>query len=314
MPPPAETPALPRIAVLMATYNGRRWLDEQLDSILSQEGVELRVIALDDESTDGTRERLLERAAGDARLVVLDSIGASGSSAANFSRLIVHAPFEPDEFVSFADQDDVWMPGKLARHAAIIAQRAADGVSSNVTAFTPAGKRTLVRKAFPQREFDYLTESPGPGSTFLITPRLAALARETIAAHPELTARVDYHDSLVYAIARARGWGWHIDDVSSVDYRQHDDNVMGANSGAQAARERLALIREHWHRGQAASMAEVGLTVADERLRPGIERMRALFADTGIRSRLALARRASQMRRRPRDRFIIGTLITLGIW
>ena len=47
---------VPRIAVLLATYNGRTWLADQVDSILNQTDVDVHIIALDDGSTDGTVE------------------------------------------------------------------------------------------------------------------------------------------------------------------------------------------------------------------------------------------------------------------
>lgn len=307
------TPAQPRIAVLLATFNGMRWLGEQLDSILDQQGVQVRVIALDDESADGTQEWLLERAATEPRLTVLGRQGASGSAAANFARLLQQAPLQPDELVAFADQDDIWLPGKLARHAGLLASLGADGVSSNVTAFHADGRRQLVRKDYPQREFDYLLESPGPGSTFLMTPRLVGLVREVLATRPE-AAGADYHDWLIYALARAAGMTWHIDSEATVDYRQHDSNVMGANAGAAQARSRLALIRQRWHREQAALLARLGLAVAAPGIKPGLERMLPLLERTGLRSRLALAPRAGTLRRRPRDRWIIGVLVAIGIW
>jgi rhamnosyltransferase len=124
----------------------------------------------------------------------------------------------------------------------------------------------------------------------------------------------DYHDSLVYAIARAAGLPWFIDPVPTVDYRQHENNVMGANIGGASALSRLELIRAKWHRGQAVLHAEVGLRIAAPEVRPGLTRMLELMTSTGLRARLALARRAWWMRRRPRDRLIIGALITLGIW
>ena len=301
----------PKIAVLLATHNGRRWLPEQLESILGQSDVDVRVIAMDDGSTDGTPAWLAEQAAAEPRVTVLADDGTGGSAAANFYRLIATATFAPDELVAFADQDDLWMPGKLARHASLI-EAGNDGVSSNVTAFSADGRRSLIRKSFPQREFDYLLESPGPGSTFLVTQRLITLTRSVLANGP--AASVDYHDWLIYALARAHGWSWHIDEESTVDYRQHDENAMGANVGTRSAFSRLSLIRERWHRGQATLLARIGLAVAADSVRPGLESMLALFEAHGLRARLALASRSGQLRRRPRDRRIIGALISTGIW
>lgn len=303
-----------RVAVLLATYNGARWLDEQLDSILSQEGVDVRVIALDDESTDGTFERLTERAETDARLTVLPRRGSSGSAAANFYRLLLAADIDPGELVAFADQDDVWRRGKLVRHATLLREGGFDGVSSNVSSFTSDGKHTLVRKDYPQRAFDFLLESAGPGSTFLMTSRLITLVRSTLDSANSLAADAQRHDWLVYAIARSHGLSWHIDPAPSVDYRQHENNVVGANLGTRPALHRLSLIRRQWHREQAATIARVSLSVASPQLRPDLERIVTLMGDRGIRSRFALARRAGALRRRPRDQWVIRVLVALGVW
>jgi rhamnosyltransferase len=303
----------PHITVLLATYNGRRWLPEQLDSILGQENVFVRVVALDDGSTDGTVEWLAERSADDPRVLVLPSGVPSGSAAANFYRLLSQAPVDDADYISFADQDDIWVADKLARHAAIARDGGFDGVSSNITSFDARGRQTLIRKNYPQREFDYLTESPGPGSTFLMTPRMVTLVKDVL-QQDEIASTADYHDSLVYAIARARNWSWHIDSISTVYYRQHDHNVMGSNIGGSSALARLGLIRSRWHRRQAMVHAQVGIRVAPPETRDGLERMLALMTTPGIRARLRLARMSAQMRRRPRDRRIIGILIWLGVW
>lgn len=309
-----STPAQPRVAVLLATWNGLRFLPEQVDSILAQRDVDVRIIALDDESTDGTAGWLAERADQEPRLTVLAPMGRSGSSAANFYRLLRAAPLEPGELVAFADQDDIWAPDKLARHAAIIASTGVDGVSSSITSFDDQGHRALIRKDYPQRDFDYLLESPGPGCTFLMTPRLVELVREVLSADDGTATAVDFHDSLVYAIARSKGWGWHIDGEPTVDYRQHGANVLGSNSGGRAAMTRLALIRSHWHRRHATSLTTVSSRVAPPAAQPALERILGLLTTKGPRARFALARLSPQLRRRPRDRRIIGLLIATGIW
>ncbi len=310
--PPA--PELPEVVVLLATYNGRRWLPEQLASILDQEGVRVRVVALDDESTDGTREWLVEQSAADPRVTVLPPMGSSGGSAPNFYRLIGLVPAPADGYLAFSDQDDIWLQGKLARHVRLLREGSHDGVSGSITSFSPTGERTLIRKDFPQRRYDYLTESPGPGSTFVLTPRLAALVAAQLADDSSPARTADFHDSLIYALARGAGYSWHIDGQPTLDYRQHDDNVMGSNTGIGSALSRFRLIREHWHRQQAIVHARAALKVAPPPEAAGLEGMLALLEGTGIRARFALARRCGQMRRRPRDARIIGLLIAIGVW
>ena len=302
----------PAIVVLLATHNGVRYLPEQLDSILGQEGGAVRVVALDDGSTDGTPQVLAERAAADDRLTVLSDDGTGGSSARNFYRLIERVEPLEGELVAFADQDDVWHLDKLARHAALLA-RGHEGVSSSVTAFWEDGRRHLIRKDYPQRELDYVLESPGPGCTFLITPRLLDLTRQTLSNSADARA-VEFHDSLIYALARGRGWSWHIDGYPSVDYRQHAGNVMGSNSGLAGARARLRLIREHWLRTHATHLTAAARHVATGATADALDRVHALLTTRGLRARLALARMTPLLRRRPRDQRIIGLLITIGIW
>ena len=303
----------PRITVLLATFNGRRWLPDQVTSILDQHGVAVQLVILDDGSTDGTVDWLGVLASTDPRVTILPADKPSGSAARNFYRLIERADTSDADLIALADQDDVWVVDKLQRHAALIAAGGFAAVSSSITSFDANGRRTLVQKGYPQRRFDYLTESPGPGSTFLMTPRVIALVREVLQQDP-LARTAEYHDSLIYAIVRARGWAWHTDRASTVDYRQHGENVMGSNVGGAPALARLRLIQSKWHRKQALIHAEVGLKIAQDATRPGLARMNSLMASTGLRSRLGLAMAAGSLRRRPRDRVVIAVLIALGIW
>lgn len=310
--PPASERALPRVAVLLATRNGVRWLDEQLRSVLDQADVDVRVIASDDASTDGTREALELIASADSRVTVLPAIEASGSSAANFYRLIRDANIADDELVAFADQDDIWEQNKLAAHAALM-NAGFDGVSSNVTTFGADGSSTLLRKDYPQRQFDYLLESPGPGSTFLLSNHVFALVRELLNEDP-LASSVDYHDWLIYATARAAGMRWHIDPTPTVRYRQHDANTMGANVGARSAVSRLTLIRERWHREQATALARIAITLSTPADRAELGALIDLLEGGGPARRWKLARQSARLRRRPRDQRIIGLLILTGVW
>ena len=298
-----------RVVVLLATFNGMPWLPEQVQSILAQEGVDVRLIVRDDGSGDGTLAWLL--AVDDPRMSVLEPDAPSGSAAGNFYRLLAQAHLGDADYVALADQDDVWMPDKLIRHAKLLEGGELAAVSSNVISFDERGREHLIRKDFPQRRFDYLLESPGPGSTFLMTRRLADATREVLEREP-LAHEVGYHDWLIYALARGSGWGWHIDATPSVRYRQHDSNAMGANVGARSAAARLALITRRWHRSQARLLAD--LLVDRGAPDPDLPRLRELLANTGWRARLALARRCADLRRRPRDRALIALLVITGIW
>ncbi|HOF62870.1 MAG TPA: glycosyltransferase [Dermatophilaceae bacterium] len=100
------------ISVCLATYNGQRYLDEQLRSILDQLGPDDEVIISDDASTDDTLS--VARAARDRRVRILDLTDRVGYSK-NFERAVSAAT---GEIIFLSDQDDVWLPGKVERMVA----------------------------------------------------------------------------------------------------------------------------------------------------------------------------------------------------
>jgi rhamnosyltransferase len=336
------------VTVLMATYNGTPWLGAQVSSILDQRGVRVELVVSDDGSEDGTWEWLEALAESDERVHLLgrasptaaggtgpdgavraaadsgatdpgppggtSAVRGHGAPAANFYRLLREAELGDGRLVAFADQDDVWHAGKLAAAAALIRTGQADGVSSDVVAFDEGGKRHLVRKSYPQRRFDYVFEGAGPGSTILLSSRLAALAREVVVDPAGPAGDVEFHDWLVYALCRARGWPWIIRSEPTVDYRQHSGNAFGANAGLAAARTRFRLIRLGWHRRQSAALVRAVITVASPRDRAQLQALLALLADRRWAARRSLARRCGQMRRRARDRWIMGALVLAGVW
>lgn len=305
----------PSVAVLLATFNGMRWLPEQVESILSQHGVTVRIIARDDMSTDGSDEWLRELADSRPNVTLLPSSTREGSAAGNFYRLILDADLADHEFISLSDQDDIWHLDKLSRHVDLLTRGGHDGVSSDVTAFHADGRRYLVRKSQRQVELDHLFESAGPGSTYVMTRRLIDEIRAVL-TRPGLDPLVltHPHDWLIYALARARGWTWLIDDAPSLDYRQHDDNVLGANSGWAPARERLRLIKNHWHREHVLSLIRLTQSIAGDDDARQLGELHALLEDRSVRARLQLVRQRAKMRRRPRDQRILATLIAAGIW
>lgn len=102
----------PMVEVLLATYNGGRFLREQIDSILAQDYTNFSILASDDGSSDGTTTLLAEYAEREPRRFrILAGLPPTGSAQNNFLRLMQHATAD---YLCFSDQDDVWLPEKLA--------------------------------------------------------------------------------------------------------------------------------------------------------------------------------------------------------
>lgn len=98
------------ISVAMCTYNGEAYLREQLQSIVDQSWKNLDIVIVDDCSTDGTVALLREFAAVDNRIRVFENPENLGFIR-NFSRAIQECQAD---YIALADQDDVWLPDKLA--------------------------------------------------------------------------------------------------------------------------------------------------------------------------------------------------------
>ena len=98
-----------KIDVLLATYNGERFLRPLIESILGQSHSDISRIISDDASSDGTRDILREYALKDPRVRLFEQHRNLGF-ARNFEFLLSRSEAP---YIAFADQDDIWAPGKL---------------------------------------------------------------------------------------------------------------------------------------------------------------------------------------------------------
>jgi rhamnosyltransferase len=301
----------PSVAVLMATYNGKQCLSEQVGSILQQVGVDLTLFVSDDHSTDGTLEYLNELAQSDSRVVLLPKRVRMGSAGKNFYRLVCDVDISGFDYVAFADQDDIWNPDKLSRHVNLIQSESAECVSSNVMAFWPDGSKKLIRKSQSQRSHDFIFEAAGPGCSFLMTPWLVSKLREEIQSPNSPAKNVVMHDWLTYAICSAYQRKWVIDAVPSLMYRQHANNVIGANSGIKAIFNRLRKINDGWYRGEVSKICDVAMGINHD---PRLIKLSKLLKSSSLISRARLLTYVSQARRKLLDRIVLALTIIFFIF
>lgn len=250
-------PGRPRVCVLLATHNSSAWLREQLQSVFDQESVTVSVVASDDSSCDDTPQTLSDWSK-DHRLTVLPAPGERyGNAHRNFVRLIVEAPTADAEYIALSDHDDIWLAHKLSRAVLRLSETGASGYSSNVTAFWPDGRQRLIDKAQPQRTFDHLFSSPGPGCTFVLPQHVFIQLRTWILSRLEQVRTFCVHDWLIYAYVRERGLRWCIDEQSTMLYRQHEGNEMGANAGWGPAWRRVQYVRSGAYRRDVLRLADL---------------------------------------------------------
>lgn len=296
----------PSFAVCMAAYNGMAYIAEQIESILLQANVDVQIFISVDQSVDGTENCLAEWALSEPRLILLPFGQRFGGAGPNFYRLLRDVDLSGFDYLSFADQDDLWHPEKLWRAHCLMTSKSAAGYSSNFTAFWPTGVEHLVNKAWPQRTWDYLFESAGPGCTYVLHSSLAIPMQKFVRNADKSLLRVDYHDWLTYAFARSHDFPWIIDSWSSMKYRQHAHNQIGVNAGWRSFWMRVRKILNGYGFDQSMLIADLihasSLPVVQRGLRGG--RLGHLW----------LALRANQCRRKRIDQvwfFISCVLLAL---
>ena len=292
--------------VLLATHNGMPWLEEQLNSILSQRDVNVELHISDDASSDDTIDYLTNLAQKDIRIKLL-SPRKLGSAGKNFFRLINEVDLQDKcDYVAFSDQDDIWEPNKLIRHIDLAKKNKADGVSSDVTAFWESGPKRLIVKSQPQLKWDYLFESAGPGCTFLMTPWLLNKVREQLMNPQSYAPQVVLHDWLTYAVCRAHGRKWIIDPQPSMLYRQHSNNVVGANIGLKAKFARFKKLRQGWYRAEVIKVVQVAILISGSN---EIKKIGKLLSQRSLFNQIRLLEYVPQVRRSFLDRLMLFVLI-----
>ncbi len=247
----------PKVAVVLAVYNGAEWLAEQLLSILNQKFIDVTIFISIDPSLDNSEAICREFTLQYQNIKLLPNIGKFGGAAKNFFRLIRDVDLTSFDYFSFADQDDIWLEKKLINAVNKIIETKCDGYSSNIMAFWSTGNRRLIVKSQPQREWDYLFEAAGPGCTYVLTIKLALEIKKNIEFNWLEVNQLDLHDWYCYAFARANGFHWFIDPSPSMLYRQHQNNQVGVNKGVKAFFYRLNKIINGWGFEQSRSIAKL---------------------------------------------------------
>ena len=240
-----------RVAVLLAAYNGIGLIEAQIESILSQDGVDIDLFISLDDSVDESFNYLSGLAEQNSRVHMLEYGCKFGSASANFFRLIRDVDFIHFEYVCFADQDDLWCSDKVSFAIAKLIESGCNGFSSSIEAYWPdTGEKKMIVKSDPQTSNDHWFESPGPGCSQVFTASSFILFQKFVTENSSELRKVDYHDWLSYAYYRHNDLGWYISPVSKMLYVQHGKNQIGANSGLNAVKRRLSMISSKWLRSQ----------------------------------------------------------------
>lgn len=235
---PAVETSRAKVAILLCTYNGSRFLGEQLESFVRQTHKNWVIYASDDGSNDDTLVVLnnYQQVLGKDRLILLS--GPRQGFARNFLSLIKNRSIIADYF-AFSDQDDIWFEDKLERSIAKAAiPQSTPALYCSRTRLISADKQVQgyspLFSAAPEFA-NALVQSIAGANTMLINTQ----ARELLAKTPD-DAVIVAHDWLTYLLVTGCGGKVFYDPQPTLDYRQHSENLIGANNGLRDRLVRLA--------------------------------------------------------------------------
>lgn len=215
-----------RVVVLMSTYCGEKYVEEQVASILRQLPAEGRLIVRDDGSRDGTVAVL--KAIRDPRLTVRE--GRNLGFVASFLELLASCPADT-EMAMLSDQDDIWLPNKVQRAWDVIGASGSEPTlyCSRLQLVDDALKPIGLSPFWPRKPSfaNALTENIVTGCTAALNPAALALFREN-----GDTRKIYFHDWWLYLVVA--GYGRVVfDPEPTILYRQHGSNAIGMGSGWQ---------------------------------------------------------------------------------
>ena len=237
-----------KVIVLLSTYNGERYLAEQLQSLVAQKDVNVEILVRDDGSKDAT-VAMLDEWQGKGALSWYTS--ANLGPGKSFIHLLQTAT--PGNYYAFCDQDDVWLPEKLRvtmdKMKAVEAENPGKPVIIHTDMNVVDESLNIIHDSFWRssglrpdvlRTFPYLcTCNSVNGCTIVMNSAARELILEKYVEHD-----IIIHD--VISALTVAYYGGIIDyvDTPTVLYRQHSSNVVGAMeySKARAIKERLLSI------------------------------------------------------------------------
>lgn len=209
-----------KVVVLLSTYNGEKFLEEQLRSLQGQIGVDVTVLVRDDGSTDNTHAILDEWSKNG---FLSWYTGPNLGPAKSFLDLLCNAP--DADYYAFCDQDDVWLSDKL--HRGVQALRSCNG--DYKLYFTPAILVDSSLNIIGELPLNYkftmgeaVVTNPATGCTMLFNSNLKKL----VAMYPPQV--IGMHDEWVYKVCLFMNGTIYADKESRIYYRQHGNNVVGA--------------------------------------------------------------------------------------
>ncbi|MGO3447035.1 MAG: glycosyltransferase [Kluyvera intermedia] len=206
----------------MSTYNGDKYLSEQLDSLLLLEG-HPDIYIRDDGSTDKTKNIIKKYQSVHERITLIE--GGNIGVVASFIALIQSVPSAKYSYYSFCDQDDFWEVDKVSRAIECIKDNNGAAMYCSTLNVVDASLEFKFLSSYPDKSpglANALVENIVTGCTCVLND----IAFNKIKSYLPVADRIVMHDWWFYLVMSSLG-SIYFDRQSRIKYRQHGQNVAG---------------------------------------------------------------------------------------
>lgn len=219
----------PKLCILLASYNGEKYISEQLDSIINQTYKNWELIIRDDGSKDETMTILNKYEKKDERIKILRDDKGNLGFLKNFEELLFNAK---EEFVLFSDQDDFWLKSKLEKFVEKIRDLDEKVLSKpllvHCNSLVCDEKLEVIKEKFIDSKIAKKNNSNIYFFEYIVQGSTSMVNKKMIKESLPFLKNVTLHDRYFHLLSQFLGTRIFIDE-SLVKYRQHERNEIGAN-------------------------------------------------------------------------------------
>ncbi|WP_020408821.1 glycosyltransferase family 2 protein [Hahella ganghwensis] len=302
------------VAVVLSTFNGQKFLPELINSVLNQNNVNVSIYIRDDGSTDTSIISFLKRYEKSEHIHITygQNIGVTKSFLCTLSDV-------PDnyDYYAFCDQDDIWLPEKLEHAIALLEKKTSPKLYCSTQYILSENHKLNNATPPPKRAPSFnnaMVENVVTGCTAVFDKSIKRLATK-----PTSREKIILHDWWLYLVASHFG-NIIFDDAPHILYRQHNQNLVGANTNTAFITTARAVLRNLFSPKKRLcwleQLSNFSYTFSDE-LDPSQANKIAIIVEgynKGIIDRIKISLTASYYRQKKLETFLFKLSYCLGLF
>lgn len=216
------------IEILMATYNGEKYIKEQINSIINQTYKNWKLLIRDDGSKDKTIKIVKEYQKKDDRIKLLEDNKGNLGFVKNFEELIKNSK---ENYIMFSDQDDYWLENKIEKYVEVIEnldkKESQNPLLIHSNSYVCDEKLNVLKEKFVDSRIANESEGNNYFFSYIVQGATALVNKKMIEISLPFSKNIKLHDRYFHLLSEFLGRRVFIDE-NFMKYRQHNGNEIGA--------------------------------------------------------------------------------------